>query len=211
MSGLHVSRRLFNRALLAMLVLLLAGCATRSPRPHAKADATLQESWMSERESALYQRDRFQLAGRIAISDGKDGGSGRFEWQQNGLAFTLRFMAPAGAQSWQLESRPGQAVLVESNGAVRVADSAETLLRRELRWQLPADALRYWVLGMRAPGPGSEFEFSADGELLTLRQGSWEIRYLDYDRRQSPPLPTRLNARSGEHQVRISVRQWRWE
>jgi outer membrane lipoprotein LolB len=192
------------------VLLLLPACAPRSIRPAAEPDLARGEQLLSERESRLFERDRFELAGRIAISDGKDGGSGRFDWQQRGLAYSLRFVAPVTARSWRLEVQPGQALLIESNGAVRVANSAEELLQRELRWQLPSDSLRYWVLGMRAPGAESEPEFAADGQLALLRQSGWEIRYVEYDHSQDPPLPRKLFARSGEHQVRISVRSWKF-
>ena len=80
--------------------LALAACApTRVVRESAPVDAQAGERLLSERESALFERTRFDLNGRIAISDGNDGGSGRFEWQQRGLATTLRFFAPVSARS----------------------------------------------------------------------------------------------------------------
>lgn len=193
-----------------MLVLAAAlpACTPRAIRPAAALDVARGEQMLSERETRLFERDQFDLAGRIAISDGKDGGSGRFDWQQRGLAYSLRFVAPVTARGWRLEAQPGQALLIESNGAIRVANSAEELLQRELRWHLPADALRYWVLGMRAPGAESEVEFGEGGQLALLRQAGWEIRYVEFDDAQDPPLPRKLFARSGEHQVRISVRKW---
>lgn len=177
-------------------------------KPEAGIDTAAAERSVSERESRLFERTQFDLSGRIAISDGKDGGSGRFEWQQRGQAYSLRFVAPVSGRSWRLEVQPGQALLIESNGAVRVADSAEELLQRELRWHLPADALRYWVLGMRAPGASSDLEFDSNGELSLLRQSGWEIQYIEFDHSQDPPLPRKVFARSGEHQVRIAVRKW---
>ena len=193
---------------LCVALLLLPACAPRVIKPGAKLDVAAGERRVSERESRLFERTEFDLSGRIAISDGDEGGSGRFEWQQRGPAYTLRFVAPVSGRSWRLEVQPGQAVLVESNGAVRVADSAEQLLQRELRWHLPADALRYWVLGMRAPGAASEIEFNEDGEMALMRQSGWEIQYIEFDHSQDPPLPRKVFARSGEHQVRIAVRKW---
>lgn len=192
-------------------ICLLPACTPKALRPDRNADAVLGERLLSEREAALQGRSKFEISGRIAISDGKDGGSGRFEWQQRGESYSLRFMAPVTGQGWRLEVQPGQALLIESNGAVRVADSAEALLARELNWHLPADAMRYWVLGMRAPDAGSTLEFSADGELAVLRQSDWSIRYVEFDRGRMPPLPRKLFARSGEHQVRVSVRSWTFE
>ncbi len=193
---------------LLVIALVLPACAPRAIRPAAAPNLVRAEQMLSERESLLFERDRFDLAGRIAISDGKDGGSGRFDWQQRGAAYSLRFTAPVTARSWRLEAQPGQALLIESNGAVRVANSAEQLLQRELRWHLPSDSLRYWVLGMRAPGAASDLTFDAEGRLAQLRQSGWEIRYIEFDDAHSPPLPRKLFARSGEHQVRISVRKW---
>lgn len=195
---------------LAAALLALAACAGREVREAPLVDPSAQsgERLLSERESQLFERARFDLAGRIAVSDGRDGGSGRFEWKQRGRSTSLLFFAPVSARNWRLEVQPGQALLIESNGAIRVADSAEALLARELRWQLPADALRYWVLGMRAPGAESEALLGEDGQLALLRQGGWEIRYLDFDEAHAPPLPRKLYARNGPHQVRISVREW---
>ncbi|GMU42291.1 MAG: outer membrane lipoprotein LolB [Xanthomonadales bacterium PRO6] len=197
-------------AWLAAALLALAACAARGVReePPGATDALAAERLLSARESQLFERARFELEGRIAVSDGKDGGSGRFEWQQRGAATSLRFYGPASARNWRLEVQPGQALLIESNGAVRTADSAQALLARELRWQFPADALRYWVLGMRAPGGDSEAGLGADGQLAWLHQSGWEIRYLAFDFLHDPPLPRKLYARRGEHQLRISVRRW---
>lgn len=201
------------RALAWVLVLacVLPACTTKALKPDRDADVVLGERLLSQREAELRGRTHFEISGRIAISDGQDGGSGRFEWQQNGPAYSLRFMAPVSGQGWRLEVQPGQALLIESNGAVRVADSAESLLARELNWHLPADAMRYWVLGMRAPEATSAMEFTADGQLAVLRQSDWEISYVEFDHERTPPLPRKLFARSGEHQVRVSVRSWTFE
>lgn len=196
-----------------MLVLacVLPACTPKALKPDRDADVRLGERLLSQREAEFQARANFEISGRIAISDGQDGGSGRFEWQQRGQAYSLRFMAPVTGQGWRLEVQPGQALLIESNGAVRVADSAEALLARELNWHLPADAMRYWVLGMRAPDAPSAVEFTADGQLAALRQSDWQISYVEFDRGRTPPLPRKLFARSGEYQVRVSVRSWKFE
>lgn len=193
----------------ALAVLAISACAPQRVRP--LADVAVGERLLSEHESRVFERVDFDLSGRIAISDGKQGGSGRFEWQQRGSSFSLRFTAPISAQNWRLEVRPGQAVLIESNGAVRVANSAEELLERELGWRLPAAALRFWVLGMRAPGSSSELQFDPHGQLHTLHQSGWDIRYLERQLDQDPPMPRKLFARSGDHQVRMSIRRWNFD
>ena len=181
---------------------------TRAPRPVDAAATALGEARLAKREQVLGSQSKFRLTGRIAISDGKDSGSGSLDWNQRDGAFTLSFTAPVTAQNWTLEASATQALLIESNGAIRVAETAEELLARELNWQLPADSMRYWVRGLRAPGSDSETEFDADGELTVLRQNGWEIRYPAFDNLQQPSLPKKVFARNGENQVRISVRKW---
>ena len=114
-----------NWLCLCAALLMLPACAPRVVKPDAGVDVVAGEGRLSERESRMFERTEFDLGGRIAISDGDDGGSGRFEWQQRGQAYTLRFVAPVSGRSWRLEVQPGQALLIESNGAVRVANSAE--------------------------------------------------------------------------------------
>jgi len=193
---------------LALIGAHIAACVTRPTRPLSDAQNARGQDRLDQREAQLREVNAFRLRGRIAISDGKDSGSGRFEWDQRSAGFTLNFTAPVTGQNWRLESQPGQAVLIESNGAVRVAEDAQSLLARELNWQLPTAAMRYWVLGSRAPGSESSVEFNSEGQLSVLRQNGWEIRYPAFDVNQDPPLPTKVFARSGEHQVRISVRNW---
>jgi outer membrane lipoprotein LolB len=193
--------------LLLLLTVLLAGCVTRGgERAHAPSGEA--ERMQFEREAVLAAREDFGLVGRIAVRHGDTAGSGRFDWQQRGSAYTLNFLAPVATRNWRLEVRPGKAVLIEANGAVRLAASAEELLTRELDWRIPADALRYWVLGVRAPGSSGLVEYDADGQLRLIEQSGWTIRYEEFDGSRSPALPRKLRARSGDREVRIVVRRW---
>ena len=193
--------------LLLVLVGLLAACATRGvERPGAPSGHS--ERLQLEREALLASRRDFSLLGRIAVRHGDTAGSGRFDWQQRGFAYTLNFLDPMATRNWRLEVRPGKAVLIEANGAVRLAASAEELLARELDWRLPAHALRYWVLGVRAPGTSGLARYDEGGQLRVIEQSGWTIQYEEFDASRSPPLPRKLRARSGDREVRIVVRRW---
>ncbi len=199
-----------RRFLLLALAIVLAGCAVRgSERAQAPVDEA--ERLQRAREAELSVRADFGLLGRIAVRHGDSAGSGRFDWQQRGSAYTLNFLAPVATRNWRLEVRPGKAVLIEANGAVRLAASAEELLSRELDWRLPADALRYWVLGVRTPQVAGRVEYDADGQLRLIEQSGWTIRYEEFDGSRAPALPRKLRARSGDREVRIVVRRWTLE
>ncbi len=199
--------RMMRTAAVLALVLLLNGCAN-VPRLVEPADGEMR---LSERESALFERTHFSLNGRIAVSNAKDGGSGRFFWRQKGESFELRFVAPVGSQNWRIESRPGQARLIASDGTARIAATADELLARELGWRVPSRSMRYWILGMRAPEADARAIFDDAGNLQSLNQAGWQIDYIRFDPALIPPLPTKLFARSGDNEVRISIRQWQFE
>lgn len=196
---------MIRRILLLVLAALLAGCAARGGERAAMAES---DRLQRARESALGPVADFDLHGRIAVSDGTSAGSGRIDWQQRGAAYTLNFLAAVSNRNWKLEVRPGQAVLIEANGAVRLARSAEELLARELNWRIPAGALRYWVLGLRVPDQPGQALYGVDGQLQRIEQSGWTIRYEEFDGSHSPALPRKLRARSGEREVRIVVRRW---
>lgn len=198
---------MIRRVLLLLLAVLVAGCATRGGERPVAAVAESDRLQLA-REAALGEVAEFGLLGRIAVSNGESAGSGRIDWQQRGSAYTLNFLAAVSTRNWKLEVRPGKAVLIEANGAVRLAGSAEELLARELDWRIPADALRYWVLGLRAPDQPGQALYGADGQLQSIEQSGWTIRYEEFDGSRSPALPRKLRARSGEREVRIVVRRW---
>ena len=53
----------------------LAGCVTAPQRPAPLSVDPLEAQ--AEREARLARSDHWRLTGRIAVSDGRDGGSGR--------------------------------------------------------------------------------------------------------------------------------------
>lgn len=57
-----------------LLVLVLTGCAA----PRIKPDADLLAR-QDARERALDAQDKWQLEGRLGVSDGRDGGSGSLQ------------------------------------------------------------------------------------------------------------------------------------
>jgi outer membrane lipoprotein LolB len=191
---------------------LLAGCVTvapRAPLPPAERDAAVarQES----REATLSQHARWNLQGRVALSNGKRGGSGRIDWQQNGDVYRVALSAPVTRQSWRIEGDAGSARLEGLDGGPRVGDDAARLLREATGWEIPVRALAAWVRGARAAQGGpAQMEFAGDGHLARLQQDGWTLDYSDW--RQQPAagveLPMRVNAERGDARVRLVVDDW---
>lgn len=199
-------------AIAAVATAVLAGCATTAPRaplPPAEREAALarQES----RETTLAAEPDWSLSGRVALSNGSRGGSGRIEWLQRGAQFEVALSAPITHQGWRLRGDAGSAVLEGLDGGPRRGSDPAALLRDATGWDIPVAALGSWVRGARAPGGGAaQLQFDVDGRLSGLQQDGWALDYSDW--RQQPDggeLPMRINAERDAARLRLVVDDWR--
>ena len=200
-SGIGVARRL----LLMMIVLMLAACVP--PPVRRAADPALLQA-QAAREAALAARPDWSLSGRIAISDGKDGGSGRIDWKQHGSDFDIRLSAPVTRQSWRLV-REGTSVRLEGlEGGTLEGTDAQALLYQALGWLVPVDALAAWARGARQNSDSAQLQFGADGLPALLSEDDWSVEYRVWDAGADPPRPKKVFASQGDSRVRLSVDSW---
>ena len=204
----------------AAAALALAGCATRPASAPAAVTLTgpalaAATARVEIREALVAEAGGLAFSGRVALSNGSDGGSGRIEWWQQGDAYRVVLRAPVTRQGWSLEADAGGARLEGLEGGPRVGPDPVGLLFEATGMEVPVGALASWAAGVRADagayGP-ARLEFSAAGELVRMRQGGWTI---DYVRWQDPAgeaggtaLPLRVDAERGQARVRLVVDDW---
>ena len=194
-----------GRFLLMMIVLTLAACV---PPPVRRASDPALLQAQAVREAALAARPDWSLSGRIAISDGKDGGSGRIDWKQHGTDFDIRLSAPVTRQSWRLV-REGASVRLEGlEGGTLEGTDAQALLYRALGWLVPVDALAAWARGARQNSDSAQLQFGADGLPALLSEDDWSVEYRAWDAGADPPRPKKVFASQGDSRVRLSVDSW---
>ncbi|MCQ4164867.1 lipoprotein insertase outer membrane protein LolB [Tahibacter harae] len=193
----------WRSALLLLPLLALAACA---PQRIRQDDATLGAQ--SAREAALLAQTHWQLSGRIAVSNGDDGGNADVEWQQQRDRYDLRLRAPVTGKNWRLHGDARSATLEGAREQALHGSNAAELLAREVNWQLPVNELEYWVRGLRAPGPRAELVFDAQQRPATLQQSGWTIEYRDYFSDREPALPRKVFATKGKHRVRLFIESW---
>jgi outer membrane lipoprotein LolB len=186
---------------LSTLVLVLAGCATVS----TKGPGTVIPS-------DLHDLDRWQARGRLGVSGPENGGSGSFEWQQRGDRSEVEIHGPVGIGGVHLEMR-GDAPrpdlkLKTSDGRVLESDAAWSELEARLGAPVPAGSLRFWMLGLAAPGEHLWHEENQAG-IVSLEQDGWRIDYQRYTDEPGVRVPVRISATSGDARVRIVVDRWR--
>jgi outer membrane lipoprotein LolB len=208
------------RLMLAAAVAALAACAGQPVRQAPPIAAAAALSAQEAREIALQADPEWSLAGRVALSNGRQGGSGRLDWQQASARYAVSLSAPVTRQSWRLSGDPGGAVLEGLEGGPRHGTDPGQLLRESTGWEIPVAALPEWLRGVRAPTQGpATMVFGADGRLATMEQGGWRIAYADWrlpattEEPGAPAaapvaLPHRIEATRDMARVRLVVDAW---
>ena len=187
---------------LLVLACVLAACAAPARRNTDSAALSVQ----LQREAALEEQTSWSLSGRIAVSDGRDGGSGRIDWHQDGERFVIDIRAPVSRQTWRLTGSPEGARLEGLDGGPRTGPDAQSLLLREVGWQLPIADLVAWARGARGKG-AAQIEFDPAGRPAMIEQRGWVVDYRAWGEGE-PNLPRKVFAANGDRRVRLIVERW---
>ncbi len=164
-------------------------------------------------DNAACDAPAWSMTGRVALSNGKDGGSGRIEWAQGQARTQVILSAPVTRQSWTLTAdAAGVALEGVPNGPLRGSDAGQ-LLRESTGWEIPVEALGCWLRGAPADAGrmgGANASYGSDQNLLRIEQGGWVIDYANWqlDPLNGVELPTRINAERANNRVRLVVDRW---
>jgi outer membrane lipoprotein LolB len=156
--------------------------------------------------------DIYQLEGRVAVAAGTEGFNASMNWSQSGPASSVRLAGPLGAGSLQMQFGEGH-LRIESSGGRKLEDAAaQALIQEQLGFAPPLDALRYWLLGLPAPGDAQESR-SPGGQLLSLTQQGWLVEYQEYLPQHSAAgtvsLPAKMRATRENLRLRVVIDNWR--
>jgi len=188
---------------LAALLLLLAGCAAGPGRPPAA------DTWQVH-SARLARLADWRAEGKLALRTATASESVSMLWQQQGMATRVQLQGPLGVNATTISS-DGRQLEIRRGDEHRVLDLSEPgALQSQTGWDLPLEALPYWLKGMPAPGLEVEsLQLNPEGTLLqSLRQNTWEVRYEQYDVFGGLYLPTRLRLLRRDMSARVILREW---
>lgn len=186
-----------------LVLLLLAGCTSAPPRP-LPTDSQL--AWQ-QRQQRMAEVDEWRLSGRLAIQAGHEGWHARINWRQQQQDYAIMLIAPLGQGSLRLDGNDSVVTLRTDEGQSVSAADPTALLEQQFGWRVPVAALRYWVLGIPAPGAREE-QVDEYGRLIHLEQGEWEIRFLDYETQQGLEVPGRVFVNNHQAKVKLVISEW---
>lgn len=193
------------RFIALLSVLFVVGCTPTPPRP--PLDATPELNWQL-RQQKLVQLTHWQLSGRLAVLNDHEAWHMSIEWKQHNDRYSLNIIAPLGQGSVQMHGDAVQVMLKTDQGDILNSDDPDLLLYQQLGWKVPVSALRYWVLGLPAPG---EHQQTLDdyGRLSKLQQAGWDIDFIDYQPRLGVELPRKVFVSNHQAKVKLVISGWK--
>ncbi len=192
-----------SHIVLLALALLLAGCSIAPQRTHP---LDTQQAWQQHRQQ-LATVQQWRITGRLGIQSGHEGWHVSVDWQQQDGDYTIRITAPLGQGSLLLQGSPDGVTLQTSDGEMLRSQDPSLLLYQKLGWKVPVASLRYWVLGLPAPGDAVE-SLDEYGRLSHLQQSGWEVKFLDYEQQQNVELPGKVFVTNHLAKVRLVIGDW---
>lgn len=202
------------------LTTLLSGCASLAPPLLRPVDQAVADAAQRERAQALGLAEGdcaapgWAMAGRVALSNGRQGGSGRIEWVQGAGGTHLQLSAPVTRQSWVLDVAADGVATLQGVADAPLRDSdAARLLRETTGWDIPVSALGCWLRAVAADAGrfgSAQTDYAADLLPRRIEQGDWTIDYADWqpDPFSRLPMPARIEARRGSNRVRLVIDRW---
>jgi outer membrane lipoprotein LolB len=188
-----------NLVLLGAFTLLTA-CAT-------VPTTTPPSDWLSVRTSRQ-ALTHWQMSGRAAVATESQGWSAGVTWKQADQVSDLNVQGALGVGGVHVRS-DGESLDVEtSKGEKASGEDATSALERTLGVALPISSLRYWLLGVPAPGSDAQEDLDPQGRLASLKQNGWSMTYDRYALQGNDWLPGRVRLESGPVRVKVLVDHW---
>ena len=185
-------------------VMLVAGCRTAPPRSIAGPGA--DAPWPAQR-AGLETLDRYALNGRVAVAANGQGFSANLRYAQQASNSQLSLDGPLGIGGLRLELAGEDLEVATSRGEKLDGLEARAELERRLGFELPLNELRWWLLGIPAPGEAA-VNAADSGEIRDFTQRGWRVVINSRVPGLGFSLPQRLTAEREGARLKLLVERW---
>jgi outer membrane lipoprotein LolB len=189
------------------LALLAVGCTT-SPSSSSMLKAMNRDQLFDRNQDKLSNLESWQFDGRFSVRANKGADSANLLWLQEGDRYLLKISGPLQQGTVFIRGDATGISYKDSKGVTDSADTPEELLARHTQYDLPIESLRYWVLGRQDPSYAFDLTIAANGDLRTLSQNGWTIRYETFSTVEPYRLPTKMVMKHEKVEIVLSVHDW---
>ncbi len=150
----------------------------------------------------------FVVSGRLAVRDETQSFSASFTWIQRRADYAIELWGPFGAGRVRVRGNERRVTISDARGDLVRGVDPDVLMRRELGWSLPVDALTYWIRGAVAP-IHDVVEVSRSGDRLdSFEQDGWLIEFDRFRAYEGIDRPARIVAKKGPSRIVVAIRSW---
>lgn len=204
-----MGRAALRSALAGSVVLLaLAGCQTH-PRVAPVIGPGADAPW-PEQEAALRKVADYTLSGRVAVAANGQGFSGSLHYQQRAQRSEMSLDGPMGIGGMRVRVDGDDINISTSRGENLDGSAARAELEQRLGFVLPLAELRWWLLGLPAPGVGETraADATSPGPLDGFEQDGWHVLVNSRAPALGFSLPQRLTIEREGARLKLLVEQW---
>lgn len=195
------------RGVVAALAALMLAAGCRTLPPGAPVGPGADAPWPEQR-AALEKLDRYALNGRVAVAAQGQGFSATLRYQQQPRGSNLALDGPLGIGGLRVQIDGEDIEIATSRGEKLDGQSARDELERRLGFQLPLTELRWWLLGIPAPGEASVNQDAGSGEIHDFTQGGWHVSINTRAAGLGFSLPQKMTAEREGARLKLFVQAW---
>jgi outer membrane lipoprotein LolB len=150
----------------------------------------------------------FNIEGRLSVQHEARRHAVNLYWQHTPATDELLLSTPLGQGLARLQRDAASARLRLADQRELMADNWEALAQQLIGVDLPLANLPYWVLGLANQTPPQQSSLDAMGRLQWQQADGWRVNYLAYESPHAQALPTLLELRHGDTEVRLKIDHW---
>lgn len=197
--------------ILVLVTLFISACTTLPDGPEDAVN-------LSAQLKKVAQVDAWQLRGKIAFRQGKEGASANLLWKTDDADFHFRLTNLLGVTMVDLNVNGDKAILEAGNEVYEDADP-EPLIYHTTGMDIPVEPLLSWIKGL--PLADDTFTLTEKGLLNTLESNcsackGWQVSYANYGNVTTPEgknvwLPHAINLvqpNPPSTQLKIKIYEW---